>query len=540
MNKNNNFSIKENGIIINYSDVINLKINYPNDQKVKISKDGLKHIKIDHITIDHYKIQTKWLKPLGIAIANYLRQKYNASITEDQEYLLNFPSGYEFYDFITYNDSDLKTKVRTDNYLFGKYRFRSTNEFTPHLIWIISDKSEECECCYCPMNSRTAKKKRELEISASTPLNGTKSNIKKQKLIESFSTLLSISTLSNKSFLTNKSFFNNKSLPTISFNSNFTNNTTLTKNNFSPPYKNESSLQKVSFYSPNNPQISKISYYSLNNNNPTSSQVKQSNSFDHLCKAQYRINEVVWICLLSDDSMETFENVNKVITNHNARIPYWPALITNLTFNSSISKFVYTVKFIYIVVEEINVLEDYISPLSFSLVDITNKILSRQVKVICHSHFRYLEVILCITYLKKTYTLCSPSFYDSSKNLYHYNSILIGTEQINLGDIVKLISTTELFIIKDILGNSNMDNSNSDNIRFIGYYILDDDDQQQNNPQTSITLNQIGGKNYTRFPSIQHDEITRHEIDINERKELFSVNCNDYFKDILQKNIETI
>ncbi|CAB4374727.1 unnamed protein product [Rhizophagus irregularis] len=530
---NNNFSIKENGIIINYSDATNIKINYPNDKKVKISKDGSKHIKIDHITIDHYKIQTKWLKPLGIAIANYLRQKYNTLITEDQEHLLNFPSGYEFYDFITYNDSELKTKVRTDNYLFGKYRFRSTNEFTPHLIWIISDKSEDCKCCYCPMNSRTAKKKRELENSASTPLNFTKNIIKKQKIIKSFSSLLSISTLPNKSFLNNKSYFNNKSLPTISFNSNFTPNTSLTKNNFSsltPPYKDESSLQKVSFYSPNNPQISKISYYSLNNN--SSSQVKQSDSLDQLCKAQYRINEVVWICLLSDDSMETFENVNKVITNHNARIPYWPALITNSTYNNSISKFVYTVKFIYIVVEEIIVLEDYISPLSFSLVDITNKILSKQVKVICHSHYRYLEVILCITYLKKTYTLYSPSFYDAEKNLYHYNSILIGTEQINLGDIVKLISTTDLFIIKDIISNSNMDN-----IRFIGYNMLDDNNQQHNNSQISITLNQIGGKNYTRFSSIQHDEISRHKIDINERENLFSVKANDYFKSILHKEL---
>jgi len=117
-----------------------------------------------------------------------------------------------------------------------------------------------------------------------------------------------------------------------------------------------------------------------NNHNITSSSIKQSNSFDHLCKAQYRINEIVWICLLSDDSMETFENVNKVITNHNARIPYWPGLITNSTFDKSISKFVYTVRFIYIVVEEVNVLEDYISPLSFSLVDISNKILSKQVK----------------------------------------------------------------------------------------------------------------------------------------------------------------
>lgn len=408
------------------------------------------------------------------------------------------------------------------------------------------------------MNSRTAKKKRELENSASTPLNFTKNIIKKQKIIKSFSSLLSISTLPNKSFLNNKSYFNNKSLPTISFNSNFTPNTSLTKNNFSsltPPYKDESSLQKVSFYSPNNPQISKISYYSLNNN--SSSQVKQSDSLDQLCKAQYRINEVVWICLLSDDSMETFENVNKVITNHNARIPYWPALITNSTYNNSISKFVYTVKFIYIVVEEIIVLEDYISPLSFSLVDITNKILSKQVKgklllkyhifiifiiiiniiyitiiVICHSHYRYLEVILCITYLKKTYTLYSPSFYDAEKNLYHYNSILIGTEQINLGDIVKLISTTDLFIIKDIISNSNMDN-----IRFIGYNMLDDNNQQHNNSQISITLNQIGGKNYTRFSSIQHDEISRHKIDINERENLFSVKANDYFKSILHKEL---
>src|SRR3954447_13013920 len=84
MNMSNSFSIKENGIIVNYSDAINLKINYPDDKEIKISKNGLKYIKIDHITIDHNKIQTKWLKPLGIAIANFLRQKYNTFITESK------------------------------------------------------------------------------------------------------------------------------------------------------------------------------------------------------------------------------------------------------------------------------------------------------------------------------------------------------------------------------------------------------------------------------------------------------------------------
>jgi len=247
---------------------------------------------------------------------------------------------------------------------------------------MISDKSEKCESCYCQKNSRAAKKKRELEMSAT---NSLKNTIKKQKINKLIPlSLLSISTLPNKSSLTNnKSSFNNESLPTISFDSNSTKNALSTFSSLTPPYNHETSLQKVSFYSPNNPQISKISYYSLNNNNNhniTSSSIKQSNSFDHLCKAQYRINEIVWICLLSDDSMETFENVNKVITNHNARIPYWPGLITNSTFDKSISKFVYTVRFIYIVVEEVNVLEDYISPLSFSLVDISNKILSKQVK----------------------------------------------------------------------------------------------------------------------------------------------------------------
>ncbi|CAG8610082.1 4538_t:CDS:2 [Funneliformis caledonium] len=485
------FSIKENGIIVNYSDAINLRINYPNDKRIKISKDGSKFIKIDHIKNDHYKIQTKWLKPLGILIANYLRQKHNLPIREDQEYLLNFPSGYEFFDYVTYNDTSLTTKVRTDNYLFGKYRFRSTNEFLPHLIWMISDKSEECECCYCPKNSRTAKKKRELEISASTSLENT---MKKQRINKLTPlSLLSISTLPNKYSLINKS-------PTISFNSK---NTLPKFSSLAPSYNNDSSLQRVSFYSPNNPQISKISYYSLNNNNhATSSLVKESNSFDHLCKAQYRVNEIVWICLLSDDSMETFENINKVITNHNARIPYWPALITNSTFNTSVSKYVYTVKFIYLVVEEINVLEDYISPFSFSLVDITNKIRSNQVKVICHSHYRYLEVISCVTHLKKTFTLYSPS-YDAENNLYHYDSILIGAEEITLGDTVKLASTTDLFIIKDITSDSDRDN-----VKFIGNYVLDDkDDKQQQLPpqhlsQISININQIGGKNYTRFPKI--------------------------------------
>ena len=70
--------------MVNYSDTTNLKISYPNDKRVKISKDGSKFIKIDHITIDNYKIQTKWLKPLGIFIANYLRQKQNIIIREGE------------------------------------------------------------------------------------------------------------------------------------------------------------------------------------------------------------------------------------------------------------------------------------------------------------------------------------------------------------------------------------------------------------------------------------------------------------------------
>jgi len=112
---------------------------------------------------------------------------------------------------------------------------------------------------------------------------------------------------------------------------------------------------------------------------------------------------------------------------------------------------------------------------------------------------------------------------------------LIGTEQINLGDTVKLISTADLFIIKDITSDSS-----GENIKFIGYYILDDDDDKQHHhhSQISININQIGGKNYTRFPSIQHDEITRHKIDMNEREKIFSSQMNEYFRSLLPKEFK--
>ncbi|CAG8562916.1 4949_t:CDS:2 [Funneliformis mosseae] len=31
----------------------------------------------------------------------------------------------------------------------GRHRFRSSNEFLPHLIWLVSDKSGQCRCKYC-------------------------------------------------------------------------------------------------------------------------------------------------------------------------------------------------------------------------------------------------------------------------------------------------------------------------------------------------------------------------------------------------------
>lgn len=78
-------------------------------------------------------------------------------IIVDREYILNnLPEGYVLWDHSApEGESGLqKTGTRTDAYLYGHpagrtKRFRSPQEFLPHLLWLAMDDSKNCECKVC-------------------------------------------------------------------------------------------------------------------------------------------------------------------------------------------------------------------------------------------------------------------------------------------------------------------------------------------------------------------------------------------------------
>ncbi|CAI2167114.1 16118_t:CDS:2 [Funneliformis geosporum] len=119
--------------------------------------------------VEDSPIYRQWMETLGDAISNKKENK-------DESFILQgFPSGYKLFFHAKYPASSQINRVslpmtavhntaennglieRTDIYLFGLpsgRRFRSKNEFIPHLKWLHSGKSGICECKYCNRSTR--------------------------------------------------------------------------------------------------------------------------------------------------------------------------------------------------------------------------------------------------------------------------------------------------------------------------------------------------------------------------------------------------
>ncbi|KAH9823165.1 hypothetical protein DFH28DRAFT_881134 [Melampsora americana] len=126
------------------------------------------------------KISTKWLSILGKGLAESLGLM-KCSQKEDWR-LTNFPKNYQLFNYI-------KGSLQ-DQYLFGSShvrKFRTANEFLPHLQWLASSNSTiTCQCTYCsgtksqtesnsnfnhtsqPSKSKTSNSKRKASRSALT------------------------------------------------------------------------------------------------------------------------------------------------------------------------------------------------------------------------------------------------------------------------------------------------------------------------------------------------------------------------------------
>ncbi|CCG83178.1 Cryptic loci regulator 2 [Taphrina deformans PYCC 5710] len=92
----------------------------------------------------------RWLKTLGAVLKSETALKENP-----HEYALaDFPENYTLLEHNKYQGEG--KKPRTDMYLYGHpsgSRFRSINEFIPHMLWLAKDKQHSpktCGCKYCP------------------------------------------------------------------------------------------------------------------------------------------------------------------------------------------------------------------------------------------------------------------------------------------------------------------------------------------------------------------------------------------------------
>ncbi|RPD64199.1 hypothetical protein L226DRAFT_611784 [Lentinus tigrinus ALCF2SS1-7] len=87
-----------------------------------------------------------WRVSVGAAMATRMNMPKGPSYV-----LKDFPKGYQLYD---HNKGPAKAP-RHDPYLYGSTnvnRFRSTNEFIPHAIWLMTDETlnrANCQCKYC-------------------------------------------------------------------------------------------------------------------------------------------------------------------------------------------------------------------------------------------------------------------------------------------------------------------------------------------------------------------------------------------------------
>ncbi|EFP76566.1 uncharacterized protein PGTG_02027 [Puccinia graminis f. sp. tritici CRL 75-36-700-3] len=88
------------------------------------------------------KSKSRWLSSLGKGLAEILGLARNSQ-KEDWK-LKDFPTDYRLYTYIK--------GTREDQYLFGSahvYKFRTANEFLPHLQWLLWNQAGYCLCKYC-------------------------------------------------------------------------------------------------------------------------------------------------------------------------------------------------------------------------------------------------------------------------------------------------------------------------------------------------------------------------------------------------------
>lgn len=134
-----------------------IRIDFSDGVKDSVPENTSDHFPKPGTDFDYYRTvptddpkHVRWMTVCG----QYLKSETILKESDFEYKLAGFP---ESYTFLEHNKSmGTEKKHRTDMYLFGHPsggRFRSTNEFLPHLLWLASDLTHDTSKCPCKLCS---------------------------------------------------------------------------------------------------------------------------------------------------------------------------------------------------------------------------------------------------------------------------------------------------------------------------------------------------------------------------------------------------
>ncbi|CAG8490792.1 13295_t:CDS:2 [Acaulospora morrowiae] len=376
---------------------------------------------------------TSWLKKLGQSLAQWLRENGDYTINEDQEKLLNFPEGYFLYEYTNMNPDGTKS---TDVYLFGAHKFRSPDEFAPHLKWLVSKESHSCSCVYCPVpsNSKTSKAEDDKAV----------------ELIPETNEMIEI-----------------KPDP-----DNIMENIPETDTKPVKVERNSSTIPTSSSRTSNSKQpVSTLSRSRMLNQIPSSEPLQhQINAGEDRPKAkyaEYRTGEIVWVSLAKTTEPDLIARVIQSNEENGISIENWPGVIYSRgKVAPEVDKVKFTVKLVVLNIDVTlrrtglipwKAYSPEIPDSYFSRVIMANQIdqpdgkidenIQDYIRAVHRAHeavqtyspMKSFKLVESSTRIKAVQDPTEKERLADVKNYYHYEALMYGAEMIRPGDLVRLV-----------------------------------------------------------------------------------------------------
>ncbi|CAG8443811.1 146_t:CDS:2 [Acaulospora morrowiae] len=139
------FSITPKGIKVTGTDCQGLFTDLTQENDFTLEKHGIgtSYRRVSLSDLDYQM----WLKKLGEGLSSYLRNNEKLEIDKESVTLEDFPDGYVLLSHSRCYKG--RASLRSDKVLYGHHFYKSPQEFLPHLIWLVTNKTLICRCKHC-------------------------------------------------------------------------------------------------------------------------------------------------------------------------------------------------------------------------------------------------------------------------------------------------------------------------------------------------------------------------------------------------------